>query len=85
MTTKSDSNFTGPRLRVAREKKGLSEVDLSSLCHEKGLFISSREITEIEDQRRVVNDFELITLAKALEVSGTDLLFGEGPLPWEKP
>lgn len=77
-------NLTGPQIRKARESKSLTERDLSDLCRKNDVELSPEEIEEIEAQSREVSDFELIALAEALEVSGTLLLFGDGPLPWEK-
>lgn len=84
MSTTPDTNLTGPRIREARENKGISEADLSELCQALEVELTPEEVSEIEAQTRIVSDFELIALAKALEVSGTQLLFGDAPHPGKK-
>ena len=79
-----DSNLIGPRVRAARLSNKLTESDLAKHCLKADVNLTAEEITEIEEQKRSVSDFELLALAKALEISGTSLRFGDGPLPWEK-
>lgn len=75
------SNLSGPRIKVAREVKGLTLDDLADLTEIKNLPLSREDLRAIEAQEKELCDFELIALANALEVSGSSLLFGKANEP----
>ena len=62
-------NISGPRIRQARLKAGLDQIDLVAACDvEFGLTFTQSNISEIERQRREVKDFELKAMALILDV-----------------
>jgi len=80
----SPKNLIGPRIRKARESKGLLPSELSQLCARENQNLTAEEVLGIENQTREVSDFELLALSKVLEVSGTKLLFGDESFPREE-
>jgi HTH-type transcriptional regulator, cell division transcriptional repressor len=80
--TKSDSrygrkNMIGPRVRVARlrGRAVITQQDLSARLAVLGIDIDRTAISKIEAGERLVADFELLALARALGVS-VDWLLG---------
>ena len=72
------SNISGERIRIARERKGLGQVDLAAaLSVDYGLEITQSDISEIERGVRGIRDFELDAIGKVLEADTTWLLRGE--------
>lgn len=72
------SNISGQRIRIARERKGLGQVDLAAaLSVDYGLEITQSDISEIERGVRGIRDFELDAIGKILETDPTWLLRGE--------
>lgn len=80
----SPQNIAGPRIKEARESKGLTLAQLSGKCSAGDeLHLTALELDAIESQTRVVSDLELVKIAEALGVSETFLLFGKSGLPWK--
>jgi transcriptional regulator with XRE-family HTH domain len=71
-------NVVGPRIRLARAKAkpALTQADLSARLETIGVRIDRAGISKIENQERIVTDFELIALADALRVTVAWLLGG---------
>lgn len=61
-------------MRFYRNQNGWSREQLATRCQLAHLDISGNTIELIEIQARWVGDIELVTLAKTLGVSPTDLL-----------
>ena len=74
---KGKCNSSGERVRIAREKAGLTQNDLAARLQIEGVQLNQKAISRIETGERVVADFELIYLAKALKVTPSWLLSGE--------
>ena len=70
-------NSSGERIRIAREKAGLTQNDLAARLQIEGVQLNQKAISRIETGERVVADYELIYLAKALKVTPSWLLSGE--------
>ncbi len=70
-------NSSGERIRIAREKAGITQSQLAARLQVEGVQLNQKAISRIETGERVVADYELIYLAKALKVSPTWLLTGE--------
>jgi transcriptional regulator with XRE-family HTH domain len=70
----TERNIVGPQVRRIRYEKRLSQPALAATCQRIGWDIARDTIAKIEGQKRWVGDFELILLARALEV-GLDALF----------
>ena len=72
------ANICGKRVKLARVNQDMDQVELAaalSVDHE--IEMAQTSISEIERGERGVRDFELIALAKILEVSAEWLLYGD--------
>ena len=67
-------NLIGPRVREARTKANLTQSELSKRLSKAGVSIDRAGIAKIEGGIRGVLDYELVALAKVLEVKATWLL-----------
>ena len=70
--------MVGPRVRQARQRQNvqLSQVLLSNCLRATGIAVCRTMVSRIESGERYVTDYELIALAKCLNVS-TAYLLGE--------
>ena len=76
------ANVCGARVRLARERKGMSQVDLAAaLAVDHKIDLSQSDVSEIERGVRGVRDYEFVALAAALEVNIVWLLTGEAGAP----
>lgn len=62
-------NISGTMLRKLRIEKGLSQQQLAEKVQLEGVELTSKEISKIENDNRLVQDFELFVFAKVLGVS----------------
>jgi transcriptional regulator with XRE-family HTH domain len=62
-------NIIGPRLKVARIKNNLTQQQLSAKLETLAVYIDRASISKIEQQKRIVTDFELLALCQILKVS----------------
>ena len=67
------TNIIGRQIAKLRTAKGLSQDALAGKCQRAGWDISRGTLAKIESGVRCVSDSELLLLAKALEVSVSDL------------
>jgi transcriptional regulator with XRE-family HTH domain len=75
-------NLCGKRVKLARIGKDMKQVDLSAaLSVDYAVEISQKAISRLERGVRPVNDIELVSLAKLLDVTTSWLLFGENSKP----
>ncbi len=74
---KGKCNSSGERIRIAREKAGITQSQLAARLQVEGVQLNQKAISRIETGERVVADYELIYLAKALKESPNWLLTGE--------
>lgn len=74
LTLDGKCNACGERVRIAREKAKLSQEQLAARVQLQGQALTQKAISRIESGARVVPDFEIPLLAKALEVSPLWLL-----------
>lgn len=68
-------NIIGPALKRARINSRLTQQDLSNKLEIMAVYIDRASISKIEKQKRIVTDYELIALAKVLNVEVNWLLF----------
>lgn len=61
-------NICGQRVRMAREKLGLSQDQLAARLQTEGLGVNQNSISRIETGKRIVADFELVAFSKVLGV-----------------
>ena len=69
-------NLSGERVRQERERLKLSQEKLAAKLQLLGLDVTQKAVSRIETGDRVVADYELVALAKALGVSVEYLLNG---------
>ncbi|NPV91955.1 MAG: helix-turn-helix transcriptional regulator [Firmicutes bacterium] len=72
------ANICGARIRQAREKMKLDQVELAAALEvDFKIKITQSDISEIERGVRGVKDFELDAIARVLKVSPTWLIRGK--------
>ena len=67
------ANISGEKIRATRKEAGLGQVDLAVALQEYDIQIGQADISEIENDARLVRDFELKAIAEILGVT-TDWL-----------
>lgn len=67
-------NICGKRVKEARKKAGLSQIDLAARLQVAGVIIERDSISRIEIGTRFVTDYEIIVLSKCLNVEALWLL-----------
>ncbi|MDO5556369.1 MAG: helix-turn-helix transcriptional regulator [Clostridia bacterium] len=70
-----NSNVCGKEIEKLRKQKHWSRATLSNKLMMLGIDINYDGIYKIENERRIVKDFELAAIAKVLNTSENDLLF----------
>ena len=61
-------NIVGPTIRRLRNAAEMSQPALAALCQRLGWDVSREVLAQIESRRRYVTDWELMVLARALNV-----------------
>ena len=69
-----DKNIIGKKVVVLRGQKNIRQKDLLAKLQTLGLDISATSLSRLEGQYRLVQDYELVIIAKALETSIAELL-----------
>ena len=72
-----NKNICHRQIRQARLALGLSQTELAGKMQEKHVCLDQQMISRVENNRRIVTDFELLALADILSVSVQWLLTGE--------
>lgn len=67
-------NIIGPRLKTARLNCNLTQQQLSAKLETMAVYIDRASISKIEQQKRIVTDFELLALCQILKVNPNWLL-----------
>ena len=62
-------NISGNKLRELRKISKMSQQDLAEKLQLEGIDLTSKEISKIEMNKRLVQDFELFAFAKIFKVS----------------
>lgn len=65
-------NISGNKLKELRKKNKMSQQDLAERLQLYGVDLTSKEISKIETNNRLVQDFELFTFAKIFKVSADE-------------
>ena len=68
LTIDGKCNICGERVRLARERCGLSQEELAAKIQLNGHSLTQKAISRIEMGLRIVPDFEIPLLASALNV-----------------
>ncbi|MDQ0170589.1 helix-turn-helix domain-containing protein [Paenibacillus tundrae] len=71
-----DKNIIGSRVVAIRKSKGIKQREFLARLQTLGLDISQTSLSRLEGQYRLVQDYEVVEIAKALEVS-VGYLLGE--------
>ncbi len=62
-------NISGLKLRELRIQNGLSQQDVAEKLQLIGIELTSKELSKIENNARLVQDFELFAFAHVFNVS----------------
>lgn len=62
-------NITGSRVKIARLRNNLTQQQLSAKLETLAVYIDRASISKIEQQKRIVTDYELLALCEVLKVS----------------
>lgn len=62
-------NICGRRVLEARRRNSITQFDLAARLQTEGINIERDSISKIESGKRFVADYELLTMAKVLNVS----------------
>ncbi|MCP1425458.1 transcriptional regulator with XRE-family HTH domain [Paenibacillus xylanexedens] len=71
-----DKNIIGSRVVTIRKSKGIKQREFLAKLQTLGLDISQTSLSRLEGQYRLVQDYEVVMIAKALEIS-VGYLLGE--------
>lgn len=71
-----DKNIIGSRVVAIRKSKGIKQREFLARLQTLGLDISQTSLSRLEGQYRLVQDYEVLMIAKALEIS-VGYLLGE--------
>ena len=61
-------NITGEIIKENREKQKISRIQLSNKLELLGIYLDRNEIRLIENNELMIKDFELIAIAKILNI-----------------
>ena len=67
-------NIIGPSLKLARMSSGCTQQELSNKLEIEAVYLDRASISKIENQRRIVTDYEWVGLAKVLHLNIYQLL-----------
>ena len=65
-------NISGKKLKELRKQAKLSQQDLAEKLQLQGIDLTSKEISKIETNKRLVQDFELFAFSKIFGVSADE-------------
>ena len=69
-------NLIGQRIKTLRMKRGMSQAGLLSKLELSGHAMDQSRLSNIEGQRTIVTDYELVALSNALQIPVSELLPG---------
>ncbi len=65
----SNKNIISSRLKIARKEKHLSQSELAAKLQTYNINIDQQMISKIENNERLVTDYELACICKCLNIS----------------
>lgn len=74
MEYEGNKNVVGMQLKLMRTKKKITQKELAARMQVMGFLMDQRAISQIENNGRVVTDFELAGFCEALRCTERDLL-----------
>ena len=69
-----DKNIVGLKVVEIRKSKKIKQKDFLSQLQILGMDVSATSLSRLEGQHRLVQDYEVVILAKALGITTTELL-----------
>lgn len=72
-----DKNIIGSKVVAIRQEKRIKQKDFLAKLQTQGVDISATSLSRLEGQYRLVQDYEVVAIANALNVSVEDLLLGK--------
>ena len=69
-----EKNIIGQKVYSIRMAKNIKQKDFLAKLQTLGMDISATSLSRLEGQQRLVQDYEVIILAEALEISPAELL-----------
>ena len=69
-----DKNIIGTKVIAIRKAKHMKQKDLLAKLQTLGMDISATSLSRLEGQYRLVQDYEIVVLAKALDITVEELL-----------
>ena len=65
-------NISGNKLKELRKEANMSQQDLAEKLQLEGIDLTCKEISKIENNNRLVQDFELFAFANIFKVSADE-------------
>ncbi len=69
-----ERNIAGPRIKRARLDNNLTQQQLSAKLETLAVYVDRASISKIEQQKRIITDYELSALCEILKVTPNWLL-----------
>jgi transcriptional regulator with XRE-family HTH domain len=69
-----DCNIVGQKVVAIRKSKNIKQKDFLAQLQTLGMDISATSLSRLEGQHRLVADYEVVILAKALGITVNELL-----------
>ena len=69
-----NKNIVGAKVEKLRKEKNIKQRELVAMLQSRGMDISETSMSRLEGQIRLVQDFEVVILADALDVTTEYLL-----------
>lgn len=69
-----DKNIIGSKVVAIRRAKHIKQKDFLAKLQTLGMDISATSLSRLEGQYRLVQDYEIVILAKALDITVEELL-----------
>ncbi|MDL2215788.1 helix-turn-helix domain-containing protein [Ruminococcaceae bacterium OttesenSCG-928-N02] len=69
-----DKNIIGAKVVAIRKERGIKQKEFLAQLQVLGMDISATSLSRLEGQYRLVQDYEVVIIAKALEIDVKELL-----------
>lgn len=69
-----DKNIVGQKVYAIRRAKHIKQKDFLAKLQTLGMDISATSLSRLEGQQRLVQDYEIVILARSLDISVEELL-----------
>ncbi len=69
-----NKNIVGQKVASIRRERHIKQKDLLARLQSMGMDISAASLSRLEGQYRLVQDFEVVILARAFDISVEELL-----------